>query len=781
MRAYLAILKDSFREALASRVLLIALAGIVIVLALLSPFGLDTDKATELRRGELIQPERFLAKLVNGAEEELTPQAHIWSLLNNEQRERVNGLLTPKSDDQRSGRGGPVGNPLRRQLVDQINTLLQHDKFYHAPSWEAVKLSEEASELIGRSDLTDNELKRRNLLLMAAAFSREVDITDSTALSLTYAGASVVGPFPLTRSQFEPIFNRIVVGVVGVFLGFFGVLGTLLVTAGIIPRTFESGEIALLLSKPVRRSLLFLTKFLGGCVFTLLYATVLVVGIWLLLGFRMGAWQHGLLWCIPVYVFLFMIYYSVSAVAGAIWRNSIVALTLVVLFWLGLTVIGVTDQALQQNLVRQRGIKEITVAGANLISVDGEQNTYSWNAASSSWNETFEEPPDRMSAFARRFLASSVRFAPVYDSAGDRILALQVAQSRFGGMGVPELVMGSADDDWERTSLGRVPDVVSTILIGNDGRIILPSADKLYEFIGQTQQEKRQTDFLGGITGGLLGRGSKAFREVQPKGMPDLDDHFAAAIDRVSNNLLLFGKGQLHELKALEDGTYSPGRSRNFETDDSGLLAVAADHAILGLADGRVLVLNAESLETVYELQLADGILPRVCTAADDGSSLAVLTHAETVLLFDGKSGQPLTWQPPENGSCSAIAYAPDGQLLVSDGRLAVRKYNVPTGEQLEEWSETTSWVYRFYDYVIHPVWTVLPKPSQLDEFVTYLNSGEKSVLVNDANGPPGIVDRDSLQQERDTFEPIPVIRDNMIFVIVILFLGCVYVSRTDY
>ena len=85
MRAYLAILKDSFREALASRVLLIALVGIVVVLLLLSPFGLKYDKATELRRSEVAKPERMLAELQAGADQEGTPQAHLWSLLTEEQ------------------------------------------------------------------------------------------------------------------------------------------------------------------------------------------------------------------------------------------------------------------------------------------------------------------------------------------------------------------------------------------------------------------------------------------------------------------------------------------------------------------------------------------------------------------------------------------------------------------------------------------------------------------------------------------------------------------------
>ena len=779
MRAYFAILKDSFREAVASRVLLFALIGIVVVLLLLSPFGLSTNKATELRRSEMRQPERFLTKLVNGANEEQTPQAQLWSLLSDAERKRMQALLNPKPDEQPQRNRRRFGSPLRRQLVDQINTLLQNEDLYNSESWKDVRLSEEATGLIQQSNLSDTEWQRRNLLLLAAAFPREIDITESNAISLSYANATVIGPIPLTPSQFAPIFEQIVLRVVGVFLGFFGVFGSLLLTGGVIPRTFEPGEIALLLSKPVRRSGLFITKFLGGCILTLLYATVLVTGIWLLLGMRMEMWQHRLLWCIPVYVFLFMVYYSVSAVAGAIWRNTIVALVLVLLFWTALQVVGVTEELLAERLVQELGIKEITVAGTNIMAVDGQRNTHVWDEDSSSWKEVFEESSNNLSGFAGMFLASSGRFAPVYDSAHDRILALQMTQSRFGGFGAPKLIAGYADDDWERVSLGRVPDVATAVLIGSDGRIILPSSGRIYQYIGLTDEETRRSDFLASVSGGLLGGASRGFREVQPKDMPDLGEDFAAAIDPASNNLLLFGKGQLHRLETLQDGSYSRSQSRDFETDRPAVLGFSRNHAVLALADGRVIVLDARSLETVHEQQLEDGVLPRICIAAHDGSSLAVLTHAESVLLFDGESGQPLAWHPPENGTCSAVVYSPDSQLLVSDGRLAVRKYDVTDGQRLDEWAEQTTWVYQFYDYVIHPLWTILPKPSQLDEFVTYIVSGEKSVLATEA--PPWMVNPDNLQQERETFDPVPVIRNNAIFLIIMLCLGCLHVARRDY
>src|SRR6056297_1248732 len=118
MRAYLAILKDSFREAIASRVLLIALSGIVVVLLLLAPFSLQYEQSTQLRRSEITNPERLLTELQNGAREDATPTAHLWSLLTAEQRESVERLLNPDPDQPVSDRRGPRGNAQVREIVN---------------------------------------------------------------------------------------------------------------------------------------------------------------------------------------------------------------------------------------------------------------------------------------------------------------------------------------------------------------------------------------------------------------------------------------------------------------------------------------------------------------------------------------------------------------------------------------------------------------------------------------------------------------------------------------
>lgn len=107
----------------------------------------------------------------------------------------------------------------------------------------------------------------------------------------------------------------------------------LVVTSPIIPETYKSGSVELLLSKPVSRPLLFLAKFTGACSFVFLNIVYLLVGIWLIVGLRLELWDARLLLAIPVFLFYFVIFYCVSALSGLIWRNAIVSLALTMIFW----------------------------------------------------------------------------------------------------------------------------------------------------------------------------------------------------------------------------------------------------------------------------------------------------------------------------------------------------------------------------------------------------------------------------------------------------------------
>jgi ABC-type transport system involved in multi-copper enzyme maturation permease subunit len=157
------------------------------------------------------------------------------------------------------------------------------------------------------------------------------------ALQIRYGGQDFGYPVPIPGQSPEQLTSIAVAWfldyIVDFIVGVFGVFVALVVTSSIIPETYKRGSVELLLSKPVRRPFLFLAKFTGACAFVFLNLLYLLVGIWLIVGLRLGFWEVRLLVAIPVFLFYFVIFYCVSALTGLIWRNAILSLTLTLVFW----------------------------------------------------------------------------------------------------------------------------------------------------------------------------------------------------------------------------------------------------------------------------------------------------------------------------------------------------------------------------------------------------------------------------------------------------------------
>ncbi len=776
MRPYLAVLKDSFREAMASRVLWFALAAIALVLLALAPFSLAKTSATQLRTRELRDPDRLVRVLTEHDADESPPAAHIWSLLSTDQRETLSELIKPPGGQRR---GPGRGRSAQRTLVRILNELLKRDDFYNEAAWHDVALDDDLTAAI-RTPATDEDARAAtNLRLLAAAFPRAIRIRDSTEVSINYAGRNVVGPLPLPPSQLGPAVDRILVIVVSWFLGFFGVLASLLVTAAVIPRTFEPGEISLLLSKPVHRAALFLTKFAGGCIFTLLCATALVGGVWLLLGFRFGMWEHRLLACIPVYVFVFAVFFSVSANMGLIWRNAIVSLVLVVVFWLFLTVLGVVKTALDQNLFKPSSITEIIPAGERLFAVNGSRQVLLYNSATREWERKFARDMQGMPAMVQRFLFAGMRFRPTFDERTQRLLAIEQVPSRFGGLGRGKVVVGREENDWEREPEAETPDTARDIYVDPRGRVIVPCRTGVYEFVGQTDSERQTQEFFSNVLGGLLtGSNKKAFRKISGDEVPAWAATFVTAIHPTDGSLLVYDDGQLHRLEPDETGSYQAATAHDFETDENAVFSVGGDRVTIAFGDGLIRILRKDDLSTIATHHLPEGLLPRVSATSHDGLLAAVLTHDGSLLLFD-HDGNRHSWKPPEDGHASAVTFDASGTLYVANGRQDVRAYRPGETGVLQAWTVDGDWVTRLYDWGINPAYSLLPRPGEIDNFVNFLLTGARSESI--VSGGPGALQQTNLEEDRITFDPWKPLLSNLAFLIVMLAFGCFYVSRKDF
>ena len=779
MKAYFAILKDSLREAAASMVLWLALGGILLLLFALVPIGLLNAANTALRHQELVDPEKFVKALSDGQSDAKTPEGHIWSLLTVKQQEQF--VEFTKSDDESDGRRGQRGGGGRHFVVNTVNELLKKPEFYNPAAFEKVELDDEL-RAPDEESIAVNERSNRNLRRLEKAFARYISVSERSALSLTYAGFDITGPLPILPSQMKQAIDGIITIVLGFFLGIVGVFASLLFTATLIPRTFEPGEISLLLSKPVYRAMLFLTKFLGGCVFTLICATLLVTGIWLLLGIRLEMWRPELLWCIPLYVFLFSIYFSVSALTGAIWRNAVVSLILVILFWLGVTLIGVAHESMNEFIVKARRVSEISANGGEVFGVDGGRTVHRWDQVAGDWVPVPQaDSSDQIPAFLQRIVFSGHRFRISVSSDGKRIMALQPTMSRVGGIGPSTILDGNVDEQFELQTESQTPESMFGIFQTTDGDVILPGTRGVYRFVGQTDQERKAQTFIKGIFGGLLSSSSaKAFENLTEKGFPAIAAGSSVAFNPSDNSFMALNAGELRRINRTAEGKYVAGETRDLQWKESAILAVGGQIAIIARADGKVIAVDAATSEVIAESMLPEGQKPRVVECAPDGSSSAVLTHHGTVLVFDGANRQFLSWAPRESGYASAIAYNDKSQLMVVDHHRSVRLYDVATQTSAAQLPGSVDLPCRIYDYIVAPLHTILPKPSDLDNAVQWIVTGEKSVEIN--NDPnQGGNPRANLEAERVTFDVWNAILSNLAFIVVMLGLGCLYIARSDF
>lgn len=125
----------------------------------------------------------------------------------------------------------------------------------------------------------------------------------------------------------EKLVEIIKYGIVGpLFVG--GLFLSIFSVSSFIPNMLEKGNIDLLLSKPISRMQIILGKFLGGFAVVFINIAYLVLGIFVLLGLKFGAWELSFLMTIIMISFTFAVLYSLIILIGILTRSSMLAMML---------------------------------------------------------------------------------------------------------------------------------------------------------------------------------------------------------------------------------------------------------------------------------------------------------------------------------------------------------------------------------------------------------------------------------------------------------------------
>ncbi len=155
------------------------------------------------------------------------------------------------------------------------------------------------------------------------------------------------------------------------WLAWLAIALALVSTASIFPDFLAEGSIGISLSKPIGRLRLFFWKFIGGLLFVALQVAVFVLIVFLALGCRLGEWNPGIFWAVPLVTFVFSLIYSVAVLFGVWTKSTLFALLSAFLVWGASLLAQWTEDFLYQtaHLMPESGIKidfgsgEISEAG----------------------------------------------------------------------------------------------------------------------------------------------------------------------------------------------------------------------------------------------------------------------------------------------------------------------------------------------------------------------------------------------------------------------------------
>lgn len=438
MKPYIGILIDSFWEAVSSKVLWALLLGSTFILLAIAPFGLTTERSFKFSSADVNSAlkNQLLEKFAKGLDGKGSAGAKaISGRLEAKFKERVKKKVedTKSNEDIRT-----------RELIEELNRLLTDRQLYNEAAFPTTGKIDRFKEIIDKlpDEASDDEVEELNRRLLYSSFPSEINPTRGEQIFLSYAGYKASGVIPATHQQIRQYFEPLVLmGVLKLGLAVIVIFVAIIVTSSIIPDTFKSGSLHLMLSKPISRTWLFLSKFFGGCIFVTLNLVYVIVGLYLIAGLRFDIWNNGLLACIPLLLFVFVIFYCVSSLAGILWGNAIVCVVACMVFWGFCFVVGTAREVMYEPVERNQLVSRITEIEGNLLTVTEPGMLQIWNAEHSIW----QPATDVRSNFGR-----ALTFGPLYDPERRMILTKSFPQmgpfDNVGASGNRQLLLIDVDE-----------------------------------------------------------------------------------------------------------------------------------------------------------------------------------------------------------------------------------------------------------------------------------------------------------------------------------------------
>jgi ABC-type transport system involved in multi-copper enzyme maturation permease subunit len=155
-----------------------------------------------------------------------------------------------------------------------------------------------------------------SLMILFFLFVMKIDIVAGATASISLFGFRQHGAVDAQRLV------RGVFGGVATFLYSWGNILAVFASAGLTPSVLEPGRIELLVSKPLSRWHILLGRYVGNLLVVLCNTVYLVIGVWLILGWKTGIWSPAFLLAIPTTTFIFAVLLAVVVLVGVLFDST---------------------------------------------------------------------------------------------------------------------------------------------------------------------------------------------------------------------------------------------------------------------------------------------------------------------------------------------------------------------------------------------------------------------------------------------------------------------------
>ncbi|HRF01876.1 MAG TPA: ABC transporter permease [Pirellulaceae bacterium] len=829
MRAYLTIVRDAFAAATASKVLYVMVALILVFLIAIAPIGVVETLNYRFGGMDLRDPVLVAERLVReGSKDPATPIGRLWEKLSVERRQRLTDFVEQPEGGANNNRLAEAQriDLLRDSLTRSFESLIRTDDLIDPEQVDRKDADDEYLELLDlpAERRTSDQTRRLNRLHLDRVFPMEIRRADPTMLRISYLGLIPFKDAGPTRAELRQFATVGIPTLLDKFVLSIGVLVAILFTAGMIPELLEPGSLNLLLSKPVRRSGLFLSKFVGACAFALLNSILFFVGLWLILGVRLGLWNGALLACIPIYLFVFALYYSVASLVGLMTRSTILSIVASILFWLFCFLIGIADW-LAQAPVEMAAPRRLAVSGERMIRFS-PLNHAEQSADGGEWTEALGEEIDGVPPFLRAMMPQGEMLGPIWDAPRNRWVG---ARGGFASVQTPlsadlSIVTASAESEWNATQHQRTPpflqgiyplDERSCVLLGRFGDFYRLD----YEAIIAPKVEPEGDQADGGddesativvSSDGLSVDGAEAASSddtadgdaagddaVLPALVDDatlIDPSFVdvSPYDRLTGDLLqqvaydpqrrsfvCYGGGTLVRVDWNgERFEWNPadrmplettGRPRQLAYGNGIAYLAFEDHLIVVDLAARTMRRQAWSGARVADLE------------ADPAGSGAAIRDRQGYVWSVAVDGAIRSVGLSGQGTIRAIDVSPEGELWSIDRYNQPRRIDWETRREVESGPSGMSTFAGLYRYVVHPVYWLSPKPGEFYRLVVSLSEAFTSDADDEKEEGEGANRANEGSDDQPLGSPWAPLLSGLIYIVLFLGLSMFLFERYDF